>query len=429
MPRPAPAPAATRASSPRRRPHGAPSDRLRVVPPPSRRRATSLRRRRARAAPTAASSARRQRSAATPQPAPAAPTAPRRSRSAPSRCSRCATPGPRCSRRCSARSAAPGWWRSPRRCASSATATCSCSASRASSDVAGFRGGAPGQSVSELLRARDRRRARRHGSSSSPGSSGPVAAAPPSRGAAAPTLSAPRPMPAHPAPQFRRRAVRAAAGPVVDADSPPRARPHRSSAAIDGGRRGSSGPARRGPVRRAPQRSRRRRPTRTGPGEQLGHTTTFRRSLDGVRRVAPRPVDSWATVAIPTDPEPTPASDRPPSCRHGRRRTSARRRRCSARRRRAAVRPGSRARGGRRAVRRPSDAGSATSPATTEPPRLTGRHPARRGIEPVAAHPRPLHAPTAASSATARPWCARCSVRRSSKRSRRPRRPGFGERG
>ena len=43
-----------------------------------------------------------------------------RSPSARSRCSRCATPGPRCSRRCSARSAPRGWSRSPRRCASTA---------------------------------------------------------------------------------------------------------------------------------------------------------------------------------------------------------------------------------------------------------------------------------------------------------------------
>ncbi len=57
---------------------------------------------------------------------------PRRSRSAPSRCSRCGMRGPRCSRPCSARSAAPGWWRSPHRCASSATARCSCWRSRAS---------------------------------------------------------------------------------------------------------------------------------------------------------------------------------------------------------------------------------------------------------------------------------------------------------
>ena len=95
-----------------------------------------------------------------PPAAPARPP-PRRSPSARSRCSRSATPGPRCSPRCSARSAARGWSRSPRRCASSATATCSCWLP----ERAGRRRASAAVRPAERERAaaqRDRRGARRH---------------------------------------------------------------------------------------------------------------------------------------------------------------------------------------------------------------------------------------------------------------------------
>ena len=327
----------------------------------------------------------------------AASAAPRPSPSARSRCSRCATPGPRCS---------PSLQRT-KRSAWMVAFTAQVRefrdgdvlvlASRARRTSPGFRGGAPGQSVSELLRSAIAevlgvtREVHRHGRAAGRrggdgGARGGSDAATSDEGGAGSVPSRPRPR------RSRRRPIRGArrvaacrvrrcirigsrrleAGELVGEALGDGGRHERHGPEglrrIDAEGRGRIAPTASAASHRTPQPHRHRRPAATAPTG---------------------PVDSWATITIPTEPEPdvqaatsAAGSARPTAtgARRGpgrgirRHRRRARRRRRAARRRRAPVR----SRSGPRARRRGARAIARAARLGRGPRRR--RHPALRRV-------------------------------------------------